>query len=142
MLDYTGIGEALASVISNVDSMNLTRYELEATEFTHNRTPFADIRLVDADNDVRAGQDYFTDLTLAVDIYTMDMSSIREAATLRDGLLADAQNAVRANPNFHISLESSILGGVEFTTSKDEGTGWFTARASFQVIAKAFTDRS
>lgn len=141
MLEYTGIAEALAAVLATVPEVNLAQYEVDERDLRFDRMPLIDVRPVEADNEVRAGQDYFTDLTFQCDIYSFDLSSVKEAATLRDTILKAAQNAVRANPAFHVELETSVLGTVEFTTTKDEDTGSFVAQASFQVIAKAFTDR-
>ncbi len=141
MLEYTGIAEALAAVLATVPVVNLAQYEVDERDLRFDRMPLIDVRPTEADNEVRAGQDYFTDLTYQCDIYTFDLSSVKEAATLRDTILKAAQNAVRANPAFHVELETSVLGTVEFTTTKDEDTGSFVAQASFQVIAKAFTDR-
>ncbi len=141
MLDYTGIANSLAAVLAAVDGVNMAQYEVDERDLRFDRMPLIDVRPVDADNEVRAGQDYFTDLTFQCDIYSFDLSSVKEAATLRDTILKAAQNAVRANPAFHVELETSVLGTVEFTTTKDEDTGSFVAQASFQVIAKAFTDR-
>ncbi len=141
MLDYTGIANSLAAVLAAVDGVVLAQYEVDERDLRFDRMPLIDIRPTDADNEVRAGQDYFTDLTFQCDIYSFDLSSVKEAATLRDTILKAAQNAVRANASFHVELETSVLGSVEFTTTKDEDTGSFVAQASFQVIAKAFTDR-
>jgi hypothetical protein len=141
MLDYTGIADALAAVLAGVSGVNLAQYEVDERDLRFDQMPLIDVRPTDADNEVRAGQDYFTDLTFQCDIYSFDLSSVKEAATLRDTILQAAQNAVRANPSFHVELETSMLGSVEFTTTKDEDTGSFVAQASFQVIAKAFTDR-
>lgn len=141
MLEYTGIAEALAAVLQAVDGVHMAEYEVDERDLRFDNMPLIDVRPVEADNDVRAGQDYFTDLTFQCDIYSFDLSSVKEAATLRDTILKRAQNAVRANPAFHVELETSLLGTVEFTTTKDEDTGSFVAQASFQVIAKAFTDR-
>jgi hypothetical protein len=141
MLDYSGIAEALAEVLRNVDGVHMAGYEIDEREIRFDNMPLIDVRPSEADNEIRAGQDYFTDLTYQCDIYSFDLSLMKEAATLRDLILKRAQNAVRANASFHVELETSQLGTVEFTTTKDENTGAFVAQASFQVIAKAFTDR-
>ena len=142
MLDYTGIAEALATVLGAVEGVNLAGYEVDERTLSFDHMPLIDIRPVEADNEVRAGQDYFTTLTFQCDIYGFDLSSVKEAAIVRDTILAAAQNAVRANPAFHVDLETSALGAVEFSSTKDEDSGSFVAQASFQVLAMAFTDRS
>lgn len=141
MLDYTGIANALAAELAAVPGVVLAQYEVDERDLRFDRMPLIDVRPSEAENEIRAGQDYFTDLIYQCDIYSFDLSSVKEAATLRDTILQAAQNAVRANPAFHVELETSVLGSVEFTTTKDEDTGSFVAQASFQVIAKAFTDR-
>lgn len=141
MLSYTEIGEALAVVMGNVAGVDLGGYEVDERDIHMGNMPLVDVRLVSSDPEVRVGQDYFTDLVVQVDIYSYDLSSNRDAAIVRDSILKAAQNAVRANPSWHVELESSILGPVELLTAKDEDTGGFEARATFQVIAKAFTDR-
>jgi hypothetical protein len=142
MIDYTGVGTQLATVLAGVEGVNRAEYEVNEIDIRFSEMPILDVRLSDTDNEVRAGQDYVTELTLQCDLYAFDLSSIREAVTLRDSILKASQDAVRANPRFHGDLESSVIGPVEFTTSKDEGTGEFVAVASFQVVAIVFTDRS
>lgn len=142
MLDYTGIAEALTTRLATTEGVSLAGYEVDERTLTFDHMPLIDIRPVEAENEVRAGQDYFTSLTFQCDIYAFDLSSVKEAAIVRDSILKSAQNVVRANPAFHVDLESSVLGAVEFSSTKDENTGSFVAQASFQVIAMAFTDRS
>ncbi len=142
MLEYTTIAEALAEVLSHAEGVNLSGYEVDERMLTYDHMPLIDVRPSEADNEVRAGQDYYTTIIYQCDIYSFDLSSIKEAAIVRDSILKSAQNVVRANPSFHVDLETSVLGPVEFTSSKDEDTGSFVAQASFQIIAMAFTDRS
>ena len=142
MLDYTGIAEALATVLVAAEGVHLSGYEVDERTLSYDTMPLIDVRPVEAENDVRAGQDYFTRLTFQCDIYAFDLSSVKEAAIVRDSILKSAQNVVRANPAFHVDLETSVLGAVEFSSTKDENSGSFVAQASFQVIAMAFTDRS
>lgn len=141
MLDYTGIAEALSAVLGTADGVNLSGYEIDERTLSFDHMPLIDVRPSEADNEVRVGQDYFTTITYQCDIYSFDLSSVKEAAIVRDSILKSAQNAVRANPAFHVDLETSVLGPVEFSSSKDEDTGSFVAQASFQVMAMAFTDR-
>ena len=141
MIDYTGVGEALAARLATLMEVGLAGYEIDDRDLHFANMPCIDVRYTVATNEVRSGQDYFTDLMFQCDIYSFDLSSVRQAVTVRDRVLQDAQNVVRAIPSFHVSLESSRLGPVEFLTSKDEDTGGFEARASFVVIAMAFTDR-
>lgn len=140
MIDYTGVGEALAARLATAAGVHLAGYEIDERDLHYGSMPCIDVRYQTAANEVRAGQDYFTDLMFQCDIYSFDLSSVRQAVTVRDSILQAAQNVVRAVPSFHVSLESSRLGPVEFLTSKDEDTGGFEARASFVVIAMAFTD--
>ena len=142
MLDYTGIAEALATVLVGVDGVNLAGYEVDERTLTFDHMPLIDVRPVEGANEVRAGQDYYTTITYQCDIYSFDLSSVKEAAIVRDTILKLAQNAIRDNPAFHVDLETSILGSVEFSSTKDEDSGSFVAQASFQVLAMAFTDRS
>lgn len=141
MIDYTGVGEALAARLATVEGVDRAGYEIDERDLNFANMPAIDVRYTAATNEVRAGQDYFTDLMFQCDIYSFHLSSVRQAVTVRDTILQAAQNVVRAIPSFHVSLESSRLGPVEFLTSKDENTGAFEARASFVVIAMAFTDR-
>ena len=140
MIDYTAVGEALAAVLAAVTGVSMAGYEVDERDLHQANMPLIDVRLATSTPEVRAGQDYFTDLVFQCDIYSFDLSSVREAVNVRDDILQAAQNAVRANAAFHVSLESSRLGVVEFLTSKDEDTGAYEARASFAVIAMAFTD--
>lgn len=143
MIDYTGVAEALADVFRNVDSINTAGYEIDIRDLNLTQYPLIDVRPADAANEIRAGQDYVTALSYQCDLYTFALSDAKKAATLRDTILKDAQNAVRANPQFHVDLETSFLGVVEFaSTGKDEDVGAYTSMASFEVVAMVFTDRS
>lgn len=141
MLDYTGIAKSLADVIKTVPGIQHSGYEVSERDIVYSNMPLADVRPVSADPEIRAGQDYFTDVNYQVDIYAFSLNSTEEAATIRDSLLRQAQDAIRANPSWHVELESSRLGPTEFTSDKDEDTGTFVAQASAIVIAMAFTDR-
>jgi hypothetical protein len=143
MIDYTGVAEALADVFRGVDSVATAGYEVDQRDLSLTNMPIIDVRPADADNEIRAGQDYVTALSYQCDLYTFALSDAKKAATLRDTILKDAQNAVRANPQFHVDLETSFLGAVEFSsTGKDEDVGAYSSLASFAVIAIVFTDRS
>ena len=143
MIDYTGIAEALAAVFADVDGVATAGYELDQRDLSLTNMPIIDVRPADVDNEVRAGQDYVSNVSYQCDLYTFALSDVKKAATLRDKILKDAQNAVRANPQFHVDLETSILGVVEFSsTGKDEEVGAYSALATFAVVAIVFTDRS
>lgn len=140
MIDYKAVGEALATLLGNTAGLHLAGYEIDERDLHQGNMPCIDVRYATAVPEVRAGHDYYTTLTFQCDIYSFDLSSVREAATVRDDILQAAQNIQRGTPVFHGALESSHLGPVEFLTSKDEDTGAYEARASFAVIAFAFTD--
>jgi len=141
MIDYDGIGESLRTLIeTNVTDFKLVRYEGDERDENFMNMPYADVVLLRTDYDIRAGNDYVVSCTYIVTVLAQDLSSHKEAATIRNGLVKLSQRAVKDNPHFDTDLETSKLGPTEFANAKDADTGAFMALATFEVDVLVFVD--
>lgn len=141
MIDYDGIGESLRTLIeTNVTDFKKVNYEGDERDENMANMPYADIVLLTGDNDIRAGNDYVVTVTYIVSVMALDLSSHKEAATIRNGLVRLSQRAVKDNPRFDTDLESSKLGPMQFANAKDDDTGAFMALATFEVDVLVFVD--
>lgn len=141
MIDYDGIGESLRTLIeTNVTDFKMVRYEGDERDENFSNMPYADVVLLRADPDVRAGNDYVVSATYIVSVMALDLSSHKEAATIRNGLVKLSQETIRVNNKFDTDLETSKLGPTEFANAKDDDTGAFMALATFEVDVLVFVD--
>jgi len=141
MIDYDGIGESLRTLIeNNVTDFKMVRYEGDERDENFANMPYGDIVLLRADPEVRAGNDYVVTASYLVTVQSLDLSSHKEAATIRNGLVKLSQETVKANPRFDTDLETSMLGETQFANAKDNDTGAFMALATFQVDVIVFVD--
>lgn len=141
MIDYDGIGESLRTLIeTEVSDFKMVRYEGDERDENFTNMPYCDVVVKDSIPEVKAGNDYYVTTTYLCTVMALDLSSHKEAAKLRTGLLKLSQRAVKDNPRFDTDLETSILGPVNFANAKDDETGAFMAIATFEVVALVFVD--
>ncbi len=141
MIDYTGIGESLRTLLdTNIAELKMVRFEGDERDENFANMPYCNIELKEVDPQIRAGNDYFVSGTYIVTVIALDLSSHNEAATLRNSLVKLAQETIQANSKFDTDLETSKLGPGEFLNAKDEDTGAFMALASFEVDVLVFVD--
>jgi hypothetical protein len=141
MIDIDGIGESLRLLIeTNVTDFKMVRYEGDERDENMSNMPYCDVQIRKIDPEVRAGNDYEVSATYIVTVIALDLSSHREAATIRNGLVKLAMNTVRNNQRFDTDLETSKLGPAEFVSAKDEASNAFLALATFEVDVLVFVD--
>ena len=141
MIDIDGIGESLRALIeANVMDFEMVRYEGDERDENFANMPYCDITILRMDPEIRAGSDYVVSATYMVTVISLDLSSHREAATIRNGLIKLSQETIKANPHFDTDLETSKLGPAEFANAKDDDTGAFMALATFEVDVLVFVD--
>lgn len=141
MIDYNGIGESLRLLIeTEVTDFKLVNHEGDERDENFANMPYCNVELKEMDPQVKAGNDYAVSGTYIVTVMALDLSSHKEAATLRNSLVRLAQIAVQQNAHFDTDLETSKLGPGEFLNVKDEDTGAFMALASFEVDVLVFVD--
>jgi len=101
-------------------------------------TSYCNVMLSRANNEVTAGNVYTNRIVMQIEIAALDLSSKREAVTIRDGLVNQVQDLIRANQRFSSFIESVVLTEVDFEVSgrfgEDEDQS-FTATALVTVEA-------
>lgn len=141
MIDYDGIGESLRTLIeTEVTDFQMVRYEGDERDENFSNMPYCDVVMFRMDPEIRAGSEYVVSATYICSVMALDLSSHKEAVTIRNGLVKLAQEAVKANPRFDTDLETSKLGPAEFANAKDDDTGAFMAIATFEVDVLVFVD--
>ena len=141
MIDIDGIAESLRTLLeTSVTDFKMVRYEGDERDENFANMPYADVTMLRMDPEIRAGSEYVVSATYVVTIIALDLSSRREAATIRNGLIKASQEAVKANPKFDTDLETSKIGPSEFANAKDDESGAFMALATFEVDVLVFVD--
>lgn len=139
MIDIDGIGESLRTLIeTNQTDFQMVRYEGDERDQNFSNMPYCDINLLRMDPDIRAGNDYVVSATYIVTVIAFDFTSHKEAATIRNVLVKDAQNTIRQNSKFDTDLETSKIGPSEFANAKDDESKAFMAVATFEVDVLVF----
>lgn len=141
MIDIDGIGESLRLLIeTNVTDFKMVRYEGDERDENMVNMPYCDVQINKIDPEVRAGNDYEVSATYMVTVIALDLSSHREAATIRNGLVKLAMLTIKENSRFDTDLEASKLGPAEFVSAKDEASNSFLALATFEVDVLVFVN--
>ncbi len=92
---------------------------------------YCNILLARSDPEIAASNVYTTRTTIELEIAALDLSSKREAVTMRNELVNEVQDLIRTNTNFSAELESVVLTQVDFevfSRNSDEDQS-FTATA-------------
>ena len=132
-VNYQQIEDDLVSLINdsaiefNYVASNMDDYERSITN-----APYCNVALSRAENEITAGNVYTNRAIIEIEIATLDLSSKREAVTIRNGLVNEVQDLIRNNTQFSANLESIVLNGVDFAVfgsfDEDEDQS-FTATA-------------
>lgn len=143
-LDYGAIQDALAEMLrANVIGAKHVFVEGMDREVgaLHNM-PCVNVRLVESQDDlVNIPNGYYEKVNYNVDVISFNLTSFREAATLRDSLLRAAKDACRSNPKFVVGIEtSSVQSQTTFGASAVEGQQGHVALATFTVLVEAYVE--
>jgi hypothetical protein len=84
---------------------------------------------------------YWTQVVLSCDIGAVDLSGYDEAATMRQDLLNKFHRAIQTNTRFSASVDTTVIGPVEFELAQDEKQGCFVAAAVAQVFVYCYANR-
>jgi len=109
------------------------------SQMTFANMPFVNIRLVEHQPDVRAGQDYYGPVNFEIDIMAFDLSSHLEAAKIRNDLVRDVVSSVRGSPRFSGDVESTITTNVSFDAAPAQNG--YLAAAIVEISVFVFEDR-
>ena len=138
-LNYSQIVDDLVTLIADSDiEFDYVAAHMDDYERTLGNTNYCNITLTRAVNEVTAGNNYTNRVQFELEIGALDLSSKREAVTIRDGLVNSVQDLVRTNQNFSSFLESVVLTEVDFEVfgrfAQDEDQS-FTATALITLEA-------
>lgn len=142
-INYSQIVEDMVTLLVNSDiEFDLVADHMEDYERTIGNTSYCNIMLSRANNEIMAGNNYTNRVTFQLEIAALDLSSKREAVTIRDGLVNEVQDLLRTNQNFSANLETVVLTEVDFEVNggigEDEEQS-FTATALVTVEAIVYS---
>jgi hypothetical protein len=109
-------------------------------DFHMGNMPACDVRLGGIVPDLTGQNNYYVQVVISCDIGALDLSGYDEAATMRQTLLNKLHRAVQTNPRFSGSVDTSVVGPVEFEFAQDEKQGAFVAAAVAQIYAYVYAD--
>lgn len=110
------------------------------TDFDYVNMPMADCRIRRADPENTAGQTYYSDITVEVEIACFDMTSRDKCATMRDDLTNAVQRFFQGNPHFSAFVDTVQVGAVDFEVGETKAQGEFVAAAVAQFHVKLYTE--
>ena len=114
-VNYQQIKDDLVTLINDSTiEFNYVAADMDDYERTITNAPYCNIALSRADNEVTAGNVYTNRAIIEIEIAALDLSSKREAVTIRDGLVNEVQDLIRNNAHFSANLESTVLTQVDF----------------------------
>lgn len=103
--------------------------------------PLAGVALASNDPLNTAGQTYYCDVTIQVQIAAFDLTNRREAAKIRNDLVNATQRYFQENPRFGAVVDSTQVGRAEFETGESKEQGWQVAGAVLEFHVKCYSDR-
>lgn len=123
-------GLSLKKVFKNAQDM----------DFDYVNMPMADCRLKEAIPLNLAGNRYYGDIKLEVEIACFDMTSRDNCATMRDNLTNAVQRFAQLNPHFSAFVETVQIGPVQFETGETKAQGQFIAAAVLEFHVKTYAE--
>lgn len=102
-------------------------------DFNFANFPILDIRMLNIQPEVRAGNQYYVQTVLEFEVAAVDFSSRLEAAKIRNQLMNEVHAAIQQNRRFSSFIDATIIGPVEFEIVEDEKQGAFVASAVGQL---------
>lgn len=114
-INYQQIVDDLVNLIKDSDiDFDYVADHMDDYERSLANLAYCNVILARSPSEVTAGSNYITRPTLDLEIGALDLSSKREAVTIRNQLVNEVQDLVRNNPHFSANLESAILTDVDF----------------------------
>jgi hypothetical protein len=110
------------------------------TDFDYVNMPMADCRIRRADPENTAGQTYYNDIVIEVEIACFDMTSRAKCAKMRDDLTNAVQRFFQQNPHFSAFVDTVQVGAVDFETGETKAQGEFVAAAVAQFHVKLYSE--
>lgn len=114
-VNYQQIVDDLVTLIRDSDiEFDHVDYEMSEYERSFSNASYCNITLARSEPEIAAGNIYTTRTTIELEIAALDLSSKREAVTIRNGLVNEVQDLIRTNMRFSANLESTVLTSVDF----------------------------
>lgn len=142
-LDYYGVQNAIAVILrANVTAVKQVLIEAMEREMIFDNMPMINVRLSESSDELTTiPNGYYEHVAYEIDVVAYDLTSFREAATLRDSILRAAKNVIRSNRVFHVDIQtSSVVGKTSFGALSPEGAGGHVALATFTIVVEAYID--
>lgn len=133
-VEYDQIQDDLVSYLQGATSgFALITRDTGDVQFNFANFPILDIRMLNIQPEVRAGNQYYVQTVLEFEVAVVDFSSRLEAAKIRNQLMNEVHAAIQANRRFSSFIDATIIGPVEFEIVEDEKQGAFVASAVGQL---------
>ncbi len=112
----------------------------EDMDFDYVNMPMADCRLKRNIPENTAGNTYYNDLVVEVEIACFDMTSRDKCATIRDNLANAVQRVFQLNPHFSAFVDTVQVGTISFETGENKAQGEFIAAAVLEFHVKLYSE--
>lgn len=125
-----------------INGLTLTKVFKNATDldFDYANMPMADCRLRQNVPENTAGNTYYNDILIEVEIACFDMTSRDNCATMRDNLTNAVQRLFQTTPHFSAAVDTVQVGAVDFETGETKAQGEFIAAAVLQFHVKLYSE--
>lgn len=128
---FATLNDGTAAVFKNAEDM----------DFQYNNMPMADCRLKSNIPENTAGNTYYNDLVIEVEIACFDMTSRDKCATMRDDLTNATQRFFQTNPHFSAFVDTVQVGVTTFETGEDKvHQGQFVAASVSEFHVRLYTE--
>lgn len=139
VLDYdqvlTDLQTLIQANVTTFGKVSIEELDLNGPLTLHHRRQL-DIQLIEAEDRVAAGNVYTTNVTIHLILACSDLSSYREAATLRNDLVKEVKELIRQNQRFNADILSTITRRTGF--AEDQTERGFIAVAVIEIIVEAY----
>ncbi len=128
-VNYQQIVDDLVLLIQNSDiEFDYVADHMDDYERGLQNTNYCNVTLARSEPEISAGNNYTSRTMIEIEIAVLELSSKREAVTIRNGLVNEVQDLIRTNMRFSAELLSTALTAVDFEvfTTEDQS---FTATA-------------
>ncbi len=149
MIDYSQVLADLKTLLAGSQSVYNPADQTKARDVLTNANdrdyvsmnmPLIDLRMKRAVPDPKTNVVYYTDVTVEIEIAVMDLTSLNDAATIRDDLVQAVQSLLKANRRFGASVDDTILGSVDFAVGEDAKAGAFLAGAVMELHVFVYSE--
>jgi hypothetical protein len=110
-------------------------------DYVTENMPLLDFRFKRAVPQDKATDSYWVEGLIEAEVAVFDLTSLDDAATIRDNLASGLQRLFQTNLRFSGSLDTTVVGNAEFGTGESKQTGAFVAGAVLDFHVFLYVDR-